>query len=80
MEPKYRNVQDLEIYELEELQVNEFHPENDGKGEPTEVHMCLKPVGAPPNMLLVLRLKSKRAINEVVDALVKHRDNVWPEN
>jgi len=74
-----KNLSGLKIFELEEIRINEYHPQDDGKGLPTEVHMALRLMGAPPNMLMVMRLKSRRAVDDLVTALCRHRDNVWPE-
>lgn len=75
---KPKNLADLEIFEIEEVQINEFHPEPDGKGKPTQVHLCMKLKNAPDNMLLVLRLMSRRACVELIEALTKHTDSVFP--
>ena len=74
-----KNMADLEIYEIEELQVNEYHPLPDGMGPPTEVHLALKMKHAPDNMLLIMRLKSRRACDELMAAIKTHTDSVFPE-
>ncbi len=42
-------------------------------GKSTQVHLH---IGSEPNRAL-LRFKSARALDELIDALVKHREDVW---
>jgi hypothetical protein len=74
------NLAELDIIELEGIDIVEFHPLPDGKGNPTQVHLITRPKGAPENFRLVMRFKSRQIITEVIDALVKHRNHVWPRN
>lgn len=46
----------------------------DGTGKPVAVAICLELRDLPP---LVLRLKSRKAVNEMIHALQKHRDSVF---
>lgn len=78
MSDETKNLSDLEIYEMEDVRVNEFHPLPDGQGDPTQVHLTLKPKGSSDKLLLVLRLKSRDMATQLIDALVKHTNNVWP--
>lgn len=73
-----RNLSELEIREIEEIQINEFHPLPEGQGDPTQVHLAMKLKDAPANLLLILRLKSRRACVELIEALTTHTNNVFP--
>lgn len=77
MSTKPVNVADLgEVFVVDEVRVIEWHPVKDGKGLPTQVHVLL---GIPSAELhIALRLKSRRAALEVIAALQKHTDAVWP--
>lgn len=57
-----------------DYQVGSWHPLPDGKGRATQVHLALRlNVG-----VVVLRLKSRNAVQTLIDALERHRDDVWP--
>ncbi len=73
--PKLRNVQGVEYFQVNEIAVREYHPLPDGQGEPTEVHMCIDIVGFPGEV--VCRLKSGRATDELIVALITHRKRVF---
>jgi hypothetical protein len=73
-----KNLSDLEIYEMEDIRVSEFHPLPDGQGDPTQVHLTMKPKGASEGTLLVLRLKSRDSAVQLISALVEHTNSVWP--
>jgi len=60
---------------IEEYTVGSWCPSNDGSGLPTAVALELKVDGLPP---LVMRLKSAKAVDDMVAALLKHRRDVWP--
>jgi hypothetical protein len=64
------------FFEILEYGVHEWHDLPDGKGPPTQVHFSIRLSGGMPP--LVLRLKSPAAVDELVDALNRHRFNVWP--
>lgn len=58
--------------------VYSWSPGKAGEGVPsTEVHLVLKPV---PGVILALRLKSARALDELVGVLLQHRADVWPQS
>lgn len=42
---------------------------------PSQVHIALRPV---PDVAIVLRLKSARAVDEMVGLLLEYRRRVWP--
>lgn len=75
--PDAQNLSDLMILELDTIGINEWHPERDGKGKPTQVHLALTPKNYP-GVRLIMRLKSRRAIDDLIAALQKHADSVWP--
>lgn len=70
--------QDRPFVEFEHLEVYSWTPERDGKGKPEQVHlkMDVKIAGVP--LTLVQRYKGKGALNSLIDALTKHREEVWP--
>jgi len=65
------------VIELEELRINEYHPLPDGQGKPTEVHLALTPKGKR-GVVMIMRMKSRRVVDELIEALEHHRDSVWP--
>ena len=73
--PKPVNLEGVEFYELEEILVYEFHPLPDGKGKPTQVHMGCRIKGFPASF--VVRLKSARAVDELIVSLMTHRNGVF---
>jgi hypothetical protein len=63
-------------FDIAEYGVHNWHPLPDGKGAPTQVHVrFVFANGMPP---MVLRLKGPAAVDELVDALNRHRFDVWP--
>lgn len=62
---------------LEGYTVAEWCPDQHAREPPTQVHLIV-PVGRPVNHTLVIRLKSRRALDELVATLNKHGDSVWP--
>lgn len=58
------------------FQVVEWNPNADGSGEPQQVHI-LFPV-PELDVQFVIRLKSRRAADELIAALNVHADGVWP--
>lgn len=70
-----QNLKDLALKEIEEIEVCEWHPDENGQGKPTQVHILYKVAGSPVRLLL--RLKSARAVDDLVAALLSHRFNVW---
>ena len=59
--------------------VIEWQPSPDGTGKPTAVCVVMpfKVGGAEGSMML--RLKSRRAVDELIATLERHRDGVWPQ-
>jgi len=71
------NVTGLAYYSLESYKVASWCPTPDGTGPAEQVHLVLnvKWMDAP----FILRLKSRRATDELIAALQRHRDDVWGE-
>lgn len=69
---------DRPVVELSETSVYSWVPGRDGQGVPEQVHMQLDVVLSGFPLRLVKRFKSKGALNALIDALIKHREEVWP--
>jgi hypothetical protein len=63
------------VLNMKGYSINEFIP--GGALEPTEVHVLFDLAGEGPP--LGFRLKSRRAIDELIAALQTHADGVWPK-
>ena len=74
--PETVNLTDLKVVELEEIRVNEFHPEPDGRRKPTQVHLTATPKGRP-DVAIIMRFKSRRSLDQLVAALEHHADRVF---
>jgi hypothetical protein len=72
-----RNLEEMQVMQIEGMEICEYHPFPEALGYPTEVHILFTLVGTP--VQLVFRMKSKEAVDETVDALIHHRQNVWGE-
>lgn len=66
------------VVPVEGIHVASWSPGQEGEGVPCEqVHLILK---IPElDVTFVTRLKSRRATDELIAALIEHRDYVWPE-
>jgi len=73
-----RSLAGLAFLEIESLDVAEWCPTPDGSGRPEQVHLVITVAGAPAP--LRMRFKSARTIGRLINALRKHRDNVWPQS
>ncbi len=63
---------------VDEFYVAEWAEGNKGrKSRPSQVHIVLS-LDEPNNIAFSLRLKSKRRVSELIEALKRHRDAVWP--
>ena len=69
---------DRPFVEFERIEVYSWTPERDGKGTPEQVHLKMDVKIADVPLTLVQRYKGKGALNSLIDALVKHREEVWP--
>ena len=61
--------------EIKGYEVSSWCPLTCGQGPTTQVHLALDIPQLP--LPLVLRIKSRRAINTLIAALERHRDDVW---
>ena len=60
--------------------VAEWHGDPDAGGEPSEVHVLVPLEFEDLKAVVVLRLQSARALDELVGVLLRHRGNVWPQD
>lgn len=60
---------------IEEYTVGSWCRSPDGSGKPEAVALCLTVKGLPGP--LVMRLKTRRAVDDMIRALKEHRDNVF---
>jgi hypothetical protein len=59
-------------------EIVEWHPLPDAQGDPTQVHIIITPGEGPlDEFKFILRLKSKDACDGMIEALQRHRNNVW---
>lgn len=70
-----RNMDERVHLPIKSYSVNEWGPESDGKGPPTQVHLCFDVEGTP--ISLVLAFKSSDAVDRMIAALMRHRNGVW---
>jgi len=70
-----KNVAGLVFFEITGIDVMEYHLLPDGRGKPTEVHLMITVKGSPAP--LVMRFKSARGLDALIDALNTHRQNVF---
>lgn len=63
-------------YTILSYRVVSWCPTLDGSGPATAVGLILDVRGVPP---LVMRLKTRQAVDEMIAALEKHRDDVFPK-
>jgi hypothetical protein len=65
----------MALIEIEAIQVQEWHPLPNGQGKPTQVHLCVttKQMKLP----LVMRFKGRDTLDQIIDALSTHADNVF---
>lgn len=68
------------IYEAVNLQVASWRPGPDGSNVPcTQVHIVWN-IPTLTEYTFVMRLKSRAAADDLINALIEHRDFVWPED
>lgn len=60
------------------IHVLTWHPEKDGEGKPEQVHLVLD-LGIEEIPYFAVRLKSRDAVNRLIEALETSRNEVWPE-
>jgi hypothetical protein len=70
------NLTGMGYYEIESVEVAEFHPLPNGQGSPTQVHviMTITELDYP----LTMRIKSRQACEQLIHALMTHSKAVWP--
>lgn len=81
--PSVLDPDDLPI-ESETWGVASWGPSPDGSGSLTEVHLMQRMQltlgdGFNPRLIAIARMKTRENVQAVIDALVKHRDSVFPE-
>lgn len=69
------NVGGLPYYEIDSIEVAEWHPLPNGEGQPTQVHMILTMKDSP--IPLIVRFKSRRPVDSLIMALMTHANGVW---
>lgn len=67
----------LKLIPCQRWDVVEWHPLPDGQGSPTQVHIVITPAPPLDDLRFLMRLKSKAACDAMIEALQRHRDNVW---
>lgn len=76
-EPK--NLDEIDVVQIDEFGVFEWHEEKDGKGKPTMIVLMFSVnLEGTEDMRFGLRLKSRKAASELIEMLRRHRDLVWP--
>lgn len=70
-------IPEADYYEVpEETHVYSWSPDPEpGRGPVTQVHLHL---GKPPGPVLLVRFKSPRTLSALIEALMDHRADVWP--
>lgn len=73
-----KNLRDVPmLFELQEYQVAEWVPGDNGIGKPEAVALRFMLGGSFDGVEFMIRLKSRRAVNELVALLEQYRDRVW---
>lgn len=78
MADEFEKCADHPIVEAGSYSLVEWGPDPEGKEPATQVHLLLSLESVMPGAAMVLRLKSRRACQELIDILTKQRDSVWP--
>lgn len=69
---------DRSVVPMDGIEVSEWTPLLNGEGQPTQVHLTISPGEGPLDIFrFVVRLKSKDACDRLIEALQRHRDNVF---
>lgn len=74
------NLQGVEFYPVESVEIVEWHDLPEGEGAPTAVLMILRIGEDPDTPPLIARLKSRQACDELIVALITHSKGVWPDD
>lgn len=69
-------IPDANYYEFApEVVVASWSPEPPGPlAKVTQVHLL---IGTPPGHVALVRLKSAQVVDELIDALLSHREEIW---
>ena len=65
------------VLPVEALRVCSWCPTPDASGPATQVHLVVD-LGVPGITAFAVRLKSRRAVDELIAALEVNREHVWP--
>lgn len=65
---------------ITEIGVGSWCPTPDGSGPATAVVLHFKVSDGKDEVEMALRLKTPRAVDELIAMLERHRDDVWPED
>jgi hypothetical protein len=73
-----RNLADMQqrFVAIEMIDIVEWHPERDGRGAPTQVHVLLQ-LKDQPETLHILRFHGPDTLAQIVNALREHGTNVF---
>ena len=71
-----QNLAGKAVFEIIEWGVFEWHPLPNGQGDPTQVHFKLVIDDQLPPF--IMRIKSRKAAEQLMEAIRRHADNVWP--
>jgi hypothetical protein len=77
-EPFNKNLSDLRMLPSEGYHVYSWSPGKVGENMPsTEVHLAIPVMIGGARVEIMMRLKSARALDELVAVLLQHRADVW---
>jgi hypothetical protein len=78
MSDKPENLSGVVCLHVDNIRVAEYHGLPDGMGPPTEVHLLITvPAMRYP---LIMRMKSRQVVDELIQALTNHRNHVFRNN
>jgi hypothetical protein len=78
--PMSRNVGPLIGPNLDSYTVGSWCPTPDGSGQPIAVAISFRVLLEPDgHMDCVVRLKSPMAVDQMIQCLLRHKRDVWPE-
>ena len=70
------NLAGQQFLPIKSIEVQEFHPLENGEGPATQVHLRIKIEGMEDTPIVV-RFHSPKAIDELIVALITHRQRVF---
>jgi len=81
LEESNERVQLIRVLNSDGYHVVSWCPTEDGTGKPEAVGVILPIFGkGDEEIKIMLRLKTRRAVNEMIFALERHREDVFPES